>query len=86
MRPVKLRPLVAYLEKRGIPLEVAKPYVKEAFFHVPGRQRDLRDLFALAFANDSGTYELRNPGFQGCSGVKDVSCIRRDGSNAGACF
>lgn len=32
-------------------------------------------VFSVAFGNQSGGYELRNPYFKGCMGSKDLSII-----------
>jgi len=34
-----------------------------------------KSYFALAFANESGGYELRNRYYKGCYGHKDISLI-----------
>lgn len=62
-----------YLPSRGIPLEVAAPYVKEIHYRIGARQ-----YFALGFPNDSGGYELRSPYFKGCYGQKSPSTIQLD--------
>lgn len=71
MQPVTSRALIAYLRQRGIPPDVAQPYVQELHY-----EREGQPYFALAFANDSGGYELRNPYFKGTQGAKDITLIR----------
>lgn len=84
VRSLHLRPLLTYLEQeRGIPRELAKPYLKEAFFTTGDRGRD---LYALAFPNESGGYELRNAKFQGVAGKKDISLIKRHLADATRVF
>lgn len=73
VKPLRNRALVLYLEKRGIPLEIAKEYVQEIYY-----TRQEKPYFALAFANDSGGYELRNPYFKGTHGVKDITLVKRE--------
>lgn len=62
--------LTAYLRLRGIdPCTAEKGGVKAAFYrNGRGGRR-----FALAFANDRGGYELRNPDFKGTLGPKALS-------------
>lgn len=70
-QPLTHYALVAYLEKRRIPLDIGRTYCGEAHYEL-GEKR----YFALAFANDTGGYELRNPYFKGCYGRKDITLIR----------
>ena len=44
-----------------------------------------KPYFALAFKNDSGGYELRNPRFKG-STSKDITHIRQKGDPRDTCF
>ena len=78
VQPLQNTALIRYLETRAIPVAVARPFVQEAYYTVPGRDRT---YFALAFANDSGGHELRNPYFKGVAGSKDIS--RLDGRDTG---
>lgn len=55
VQPLTHPALLGYLRSRGIPPEVARPYVQELHY-----TRDGKRYFALAFANGSGGYELRN--------------------------
>ena len=74
--PLEHRALVAYLQERGIPAHIAKAKCKEAHFCVNGRF-----YFAVAFENVSGSCELSNRYFKGCSVRKDISYLpwARDG-------
>ena len=45
-----------------------------------------KPLFALAFKNDAGGYELRNPGYKGCTSPKDITRIQFAGKRNDACF
>ncbi|MBO0950604.1 toprim domain-containing protein [Fibrella forsythiae] len=65
--------LIHYLEKRGIPLEIAHRHLKE--IHVRN-QNTQKSFFALGFSNEEGGYELRNPFFKGSLGAKSISFIR----------
>ena len=71
IQPLQSRALVAYLKKRGIDSEVASQYVQEMYYTQKGNP-----YFAMAFENDSGGYELRNPYFKGTFGNKDITVIR----------
>ena len=75
MQPLQNKALIQYLEQRAIPADVARPYLQEAYYTVAGRDRT---YFALAFPNQTGGYELRNPYFQGVAGSKDISLILPD--------
>ena len=58
----------------------AAPYVQEMYYRIGGKP-----YFALAFRNDSGGYELRNPRFKG-STSKDITHIRQKGEPRDTCF
>lgn len=47
-----------YLEKRAIPLFLAQTHCREISYSIRGKR-----YFAIGFANRSGGYEVRNPGF-----------------------
>lgn len=49
--------------------------MKEAYY-----RRDNDSYFALAFANNSGGFELRSPQFKGTLGAKDITTIDGDPS------
>lgn len=72
------RALMGYLYGRGIPYKTAMPYVQEIHYTHQGKP-----YFALAFANDSGGYELRNPYFKGTHGSKDITSLgAKEGENS----
>ena len=73
--PLRSRALVAYLQKRGIPAQIAVANCQQIHYSCRGKR-----YYAVAFANQSGGYEIRNRYFKGCIAPKDVS-IRsvRDG-------
>lgn len=77
--PLEHRALVAYLQERGIPAQIAKANCKEAHYRV-----NSKPYFAVAFENVSGGWELRNRYFKGCRGRKDISYLpwARDGPSA----
>lgn len=70
---IKHRALKHYLEQRGIPLDIAKRYLKELRIHnaVSGKT-----FFALGLPNEDEGYEIRNAVFKGCVGAKEISFIR----------
>lgn len=68
--PVRAKSLNAYLIGRGIDPARVKGFVFEAHY-----KRDSQSYFGLAFANDSGGYELRSPTFKGTLGSKDITTI-----------
>jgi DNA primase len=70
IQPLQNKALTDYLGNRGITVATAKPYLKEIYY-----TRKDKTYFALAFKNDSGDYELRNPYFKGVYGTKDITTI-----------
>ena len=81
IQPLQNPALINYLKSRGIAPEVAADYVQEMYYRVNGKP-----LFALAFKNDAGGYELRNPGYKGCTSPKDITRIQFAGKRNDACF
>lgn len=63
--------LVAYLQERGIPPEISKAHCRQIHYCCQGKR-----YYAVAFANESCGYEMRNRYFKGCIAPKDIS-IRR---------
>ncbi|MCH8294232.1 toprim domain-containing protein [Candidatus Poribacteria bacterium] len=72
VQPLQNRALIGYLRKRGISRSTATPYLKEIYY-----TRRKKNYFALAFPNDSGGYELRNPYFKGVDGTKEISVLKQ---------
>lgn len=73
--PLENHALVAYLQERGIPPEISKAHCRQVHYCCRGKQ-----YYAVAFANESGGYEIRNRYFKGCIAPKDISIRRiRDG-------
>ena len=71
--------LFAYLYQRKVNIEIAKQYLMEAHYSFDERT-DGSYLYALAYANDKGGYELRsrpyrgNPeGYKGCTSPKGIT-------------
>lgn len=63
-------PLLTYLSKRGIDMEIARQECREAYYTCHGM-----NYFAIAFPNEVGGYEIRNPYYKGCIAPKAVSLI-----------
>ncbi len=63
--------LVKYLRDRKIDLGIAQKYLKEIYY-----SKNEKNYFSLAFENDSGGFETRNPYFKGCIGKKDITTIK----------
>lgn len=70
IQPLQNRALLEYLSSRGIDASAAGPYVQEVYYTRAGKH-----YFALAFPNQSGGWELRNPYYKGSLGSKDISII-----------
>ena len=69
--PLSSPALLAYLQGRGINIELAKRECSEARFTHNGKR-----YFAIAFPNGSGGFEVRNRYFKGCIAPKEISHIR----------
>lgn len=70
--PMQSRWLFAYLRSRGINPNKALPYLKLATYDYRGTKQQ-----ALAFANDAGGYELRNPNYKRSYGKKAIRTVVR---------
>lgn len=68
--PLSHHALLSYVQSRGIDVGIAKTFCQE--IHYVLRQKA---YFAIAFANKSGGYEVRNPYYKGCVKNKDVTHI-----------
>lgn len=65
--------LIRYLEKRGIPLNLAKQHLRELeVFNSNSGKR----ITCLGFQNEDDGFELRNPFFKGCLRPKAITFIR----------
>ncbi|MET3875972.1 toprim domain-containing protein [Chitinophaga sp. OAE865] len=62
--------LLDYIQKRRIPLEVARHFCEEVDFLLYGKKHTV-----IGFRNDTGGYELRSEHFKGSSSPKDVIFI-----------
>ena len=68
--PLQNRALLHYLQERGIPSAIAIANCKEMRYTTHGKR-----YFAVAFGNEGGGYEIRNPFFKGCVPPKDVTLL-----------
>lgn len=78
IKPLQNPSLTGYIGKRGISMEIARQHLQEINY-----EREGRPYFALAFTNDSGGYEIRNPYFKGTIGTKDIATIAGTDGQAG---
>ncbi len=63
--------LKSYLQSRGIDLGIGECECQEVHYTC-----NKKEYFAVAFPNNGGGYEIRNPYFKGCIAPKDISIIR----------
>ena len=61
------------LQKRAIPIELAKRYLSTVYYMVNNRE-----YHAFGFRNDKGGFELRNAHFKGCFPPKTITTFDRD--------
>lgn len=71
--PINSLGLTNYLDKRGIPLNIAKRYLSEIYFE---NKKIDKHYYALGFKNIENGYEFRNPIQKGCVGLKAISFVR----------
>ena len=81
IQPLNHYVLLKYLqEERGINDKVAKKYLRLVWYDNKKR----KDLFAIGWGNDSGSFELRSAGqqnFKAITGKKDISTIVHNANN-----
>ena len=70
--PLQSRGLYAYLTNRGINTAIARQFLKEVHYSFEKRT-DGRYLYALAYGNDFGGYELRSERFKGGTAPKGIT-------------
>lgn len=68
--PLQSRGLFAYLHSRKVNINIAKQFLQEA--HYSFRDGDSY-LYALAYANDKGGYELRSNFYKGSTSPKGIT-------------
>ena len=74
-------PLLSYLSKRGIDLDIARQECREAHYTCHGKS-----YYAIAFPNEADGYEIRNPYYKGCIAPKAVSLISQGQSDSVCLF
>ena len=70
--PLQSKGLYAYITNRCIDTHIAKLFLQEAHYSFQERQ-DGRYLYALAYPNEKGGYELRSEFFKGSTSPKGIS-------------
>ena len=70
--PIQSRGLYAYLTNRSISTTIARQFIIEAHYSFEERT-DGRYLYALAYQNDKGGYELRSERFKGGTILKGIT-------------
>lgn len=70
VRPLTSPALRSYLTSRGIDMSVAEKHCREIHYTTNGKE-----YYALAFENEAGGYEMRNPYFKGCLSPKSITII-----------
>ena len=60
--PLENPALIAYLNERGINIDIAREHCSEVHYSVAGKP-----YYAVGFRNDAGGYELRSKYFKGCT-------------------
>ena len=70
--PLQSRGLFAYLHNRRVNIDIAKLFLKEAHYGFAVRE-DGRYLYALAYQNDKGGYELRSSLYKGGTSPKGIT-------------
>lgn len=70
--PILSPGLYAYLTKRHIDISIARQFLQEAHYSFQPR-KDGKYLYALAYPNDKGGYELRSDFFKGCTSPKGIT-------------
>ncbi|QLC67173.1 toprim domain-containing protein [Flavobacterium sp. LPB0248] len=77
VRTLENKVLLDYLEKRNIPLEIAKQHCREVEFSLNAKKQT-----AIGFKNNAGGYELRSENFKGSSSPKDITFIDNQAKSA----
>ena len=70
--PLRSQGLFAYLHNRKVDIEIAKKFLQEAHYSFEQRT-DGKYLYALAYKNDKGGYELRSRFYKGGSSPKAIT-------------
>lgn len=76
IQPLTNKALIQYLINRKIPLSVARRYTEEAYYTVNNKR-----FFSIAFRNDKGGFELRNPYYKNCTTPKYYTTFQIPGNH-----
>lgn len=68
--------LIEYLEKKGIPFQLASKFCKEAYYKV-----GQRILPVIVFPNDKGGYEIESPQISHSVGTRTLTTIKTNQTN-----
>ncbi|MEM8999830.1 MAG: toprim domain-containing protein [Bacteroidota bacterium] len=80
IKPIFSKTLFDYLNRRKIPIDMAREYLKQIYFQHPETGRK---LYGLAFKTRAGSYDVRNAlGFKTMIGKKDISIIKGQSSSS----
>ncbi|WP_085537229.1 toprim domain-containing protein [Massilibacteroides vaginae] len=80
--PLNNKILLNYIKSRGIDEDIAQRLCKEMYYKIG---ENGRNCFAIAFENNSGGVEFRNPMFKGCAKHKDLT-VYENGNSKCAVF
>jgi len=69
---IKHKALLRYIKSRGINIDIAKIHMKQVL--VENIDKNTKFL-SLGMKNENGGWELRNPYFKGCIGIKSINII-----------
>lgn len=84
VRDLRNPALIDYITKeRGIAPAIAKKFALEIYFK---KENSDKNLFAIAFANDTGGYETRNALYKGNIGGKAITTLKGKGTGKVAVF
>ena len=65
--------LLLYIMKRKIDIQLCRVYCSEVHYDLHNKH-----YFGIAFRNNNGGYEIRNPYYKGCIGHKDITIIKQN--------
>ena len=80
--PLNNKILLNYIKSRGIDEDIAQRFCKEMYYKIGDKGKN---CFAIAFENNAGGVEFRNPMFKGCAKHKDIT-VFDNGSDKCAVF
>lgn len=69
--------LLRYLHQRRLPIDLVERHCREVKYELNGKE-----YFGIAFKNNSGGYEIRNPYFKASSSPKDITTFNNGAKEA----